>query len=111
MDVVSMPSPTDWLLSPPMAFLVSLALAGLLSLAGRLLTGPSRATARASETYASGEAGPRRPAAPGYEPFFATAIFFTILHLGVLVVATGAPSPLALVYLGGLGLALAVLLS
>jgi hypothetical protein len=111
MDAVSMPSPGDVLVSPPVVFLVSLMLAGLLSLAGRLLTGPSHASPRSSETYASGEAGPRRPAAPGYEPFFATAIFFTILHLGVLVVATGAPSPLAILYLGGLGLALAVLLS
>ena len=111
MDAVSTTSPVQWLASPPVGFLVSLALAAGLSLIGRLLAGPSHATSRASETYASGEAGPRRPAAPGYEPFFATAIFFTILHLGVLVVAMGAPSLLVLLYLGGLALALAVLLS
>ena len=111
MDAVSTTSLSGWLVSPPVAFVVSLALAVFLNLAGRLLAGPSHATIRATETYASGEAGPRRPAAPGYEPFFVTAIFFTLLHLGVLVVAMGAPSPLAILYQAGLGLALAVLLS
>ncbi len=110
MDALLTTNPEPWLTSPPAAFLVSLILALLLSRFGRLLAGPRRATVRASETYASGEAGPRRTAAPGYEPFFQTAIFFTILHLGTLVVATGAPMPLAAVYLGGLLLALAILL-
>ena len=110
MDALVTTSPGTWLTSPPLAFLLSLLLAGLLSLAGRLLAGPSHATARQTETYASGEVGPRRAVAPGYEPFFATAIVFTLLHLGTLVVATSLATPLTIVYLGGLAIALLILL-
>ena len=49
-------------------------------------------------------------AAPGYRPFFVVALFFAVLHLGVLVLATGIPSPVMRIYLLGLLLALLALI-
>jgi NADH:ubiquinone oxidoreductase subunit 3 (subunit A) len=63
-----------------------------------------------SSTYGSGEAPPTAAAAPGYRPFFVVALFFAILHLGVLMMASGVPSPILALYLGGLALALLALI-
>ncbi len=98
------------LLTPPLAFLVYLLLAGLLSLAGRGLAASSRRTALRNSTYSSGEAPPTRLAAPGYRPFFVVALFFAVLHLGVRVMATGGFTFVTIVYLSGLMLALLVLI-
>lgn len=110
MDVQSMMGAAGWLLSPPLALLVYLALTSLLVLAGRLLAGPARPSPLKVETYASGERWSRRIVATGYGPFFLTALFFAILHLGVLVVAIGGLTPLTGVYLVGLGVASAIVL-
>jgi NADH:ubiquinone oxidoreductase subunit 3 (subunit A) len=98
------------LLSPPLAFLAYPLLVGVLSGMGRLLAGPAHATPLKSSTYSSGEAPPRRAAAPGYRPFFVVALFFAILHLGVVVLATGGLTPAAVVFLIGLSLALLALI-
>jgi len=97
------------LLSPPLAFLIYLALVGVLFGFGRLLAGAGRPSALKSSTYASGEAPPAAVAAPGYGPFFVIALFFAALHLGVLVLATGPLSPAAALFIVGLALALLVL--
>jgi len=101
---------TDWLLNPPVAFIVNLGLVGLLALAGRWLAGPSHQSTLKSSIYSSGEAPPVQAAAPGYRPFFAVALFFAILHLGVLMIASGDLSPIMGLYLGGLFLALLALI-
>lgn len=97
-------------LSPPIAFLIFILLVGLLSGLGRALAGPGRPTALKSSSYASGEAAPTGIAAPGYRPFFVVALFFAILHLGVLVMAMGGLEKGAAVYLVGLALALIALI-
>ncbi len=100
----------DILLSPAVAFLLYVALAGILSGVGRVLAGPGRATPLKSSIYASGEAPPTRPAAPGYRPFFVIALFFAVLHLGVLMLGSSSLLPVAGVYLVGLLLVLVVLI-
>ncbi|MCL4825147.1 MAG: hypothetical protein KJZ57_13110 [Anaerolineales bacterium] len=52
----------------------------------------------------------RTPAAPGYRPFFVAALFFAILHLGVLMLGSSGLALVSLVYLGGLILALLALI-
>jgi NADH:ubiquinone oxidoreductase subunit 3 (subunit A) len=99
----------EMLLAPPVAFLAYIALVGFLSGAGRVLAGPSRRSPLKSDVYASGEAPPTRLAAPGYGPFFAVALFFAMLHLGVLVVGSGDLSPASGLYLIGLALVLVTL--
>ncbi len=94
------------ILSPPLAFLIFLGLAGLLTLFGRALAGPSKPSEMKSSSYSSGEAGPTIAAAPGYQQFFRIALFFAILHLGVLMVGSGGLTKMSGVYLIGLILAL-----
>ncbi len=99
------------ILTPPIAFLVYLVLVGLLSLFARRLAARSgEVSAIKSSTYSSGEAPPTRLAAPGYRPFFVVALFFAVLHLGVLVMSSGTPSPVMIIYLVGLLVALVALI-
>ena len=93
----------DWLASPPVALLIyGLGLYGLM----RLLSGAPRR----SSLYAGGEVHTNGRSAPGYRPFFVFALFFAVAHLGALILATGAPSPIAVIYLCGLGVSLVALI-
>jgi NADH:ubiquinone oxidoreductase subunit 3 (subunit A) len=96
--------------TPLIAFGIYLVLAGLLSLFGKALAGPSKYSRVKSSTYSSGEAAPTSMAVPGYRPFFVVALFFAVLHLGVLVLATGVFSPVEIIYLIGLMFALLALI-
>lgn len=99
------------LLNPPVAFLLYVLLVAALYLVGRALApAPQATSAMKRSTYSSGEAPPGRMAAPGYRPYFVVALFFAILHLGVLVLGSSSMSPIALVYLVGLMVALLALI-
>jgi hypothetical protein len=91
------------LLVPPLAFL---AYAAVLAAFSRL---SSRGTRRAP-LYAGGEQHPAGAALIGYRGFFVFALFFAVLHLGALMLATAIPSPAALFYLGGVAFALLALM-
>jgi hypothetical protein len=97
---------TDILLNPPVALLLYVGFAGLIYWIGRRLAGAGHPSAAKSSLYGSGEETPVLLAAPGYRPFFLIAIFFAMLHLGVLVLGTGTPSLLQVGFVGGLALAL-----
>ena len=90
------------LLIPPVAFLLYCAIVYGLGWAR------SRA-ARRTILYAGGEIHPPRSALPGYKPFFVFALFFAVVHLGALMLASSVPSTTALLYLAGLVLALIAL--
>jgi NADH:ubiquinone oxidoreductase subunit 3 (subunit A) len=98
------------ILAPPAAFLVYVLLVSALAAGGRYLAGPAKATALKTSTYASGEAPPQTAGAPGYRPFFVVALFFTILHLGVLMLGSSQFLPMSGIYLVGLMLALLALI-
>ncbi len=98
------------ILNPAFAFVIYLALAAVLAVIGRVLAAPAGTAPQRRSTYASGEAPPALPAAPGYRPFFIIALFFAMLHLGVLVVASGTPTTLTLLYVIGLATTLALLI-
>lgn len=98
------------LLSPLVAFLVYFALVSLASGFGRWFSAKGRKTQFKTATYASGEANDPAPAAPGYRQFFVIALFFAVLHLGVLMVGSSNLSPVAGLYLLGLILALIALI-
>lgn len=97
-------------LSPPVTFVIYVILVGILTGFGRLLAGPTQETPLKKSIYSSGEAPPTRPAAPGYRPFFAVALFFAIVHLGVLMLGTSNFSTVSAIYLVGLILALLALI-
>ena len=89
------------ILAPPIAFLLYIGFAGLLMLFGRLLAGTKHPTSpEKNSIYASGEAGPDGPAQDG--TFFVVALFFAVLHLGILIAGSGTLTSRMGVYLGGL---------
>jgi hypothetical protein len=101
---------TQILLTPPVAFVIYLALVGLLAGAGRMLAGASKDSELKSSIYASGEEAQTWVAAPGYRPFFVIALFFAMLHLGILVLGTGELTAITGAYVVGLALALLALI-
>jgi NADH:ubiquinone oxidoreductase subunit 3 (subunit A) len=101
---------SNLLLAPPVAFLIYVGLVGILALVGRWLVGSVKESPTERAAYASGEAPPRYAAVPGYRQFFIIALFFAILHLGVLVLGSEGRSLTAIVYLAGLFLALVALI-
>ncbi len=98
------------LLYPPIALGIYLVLVGVLSGVGRALAVPRQANALKSSPYASGEAGESTQAAPGYRQFFIVALFFAVLHLGMLLVGSGGLTLVTGAYLIGLILALVALI-
>ena len=98
------------LLSPLVAFLVYLALAFIASGLAKLFSARGRKTEFKTATYASGEENDPIPAAPGYRQFFVVALFFAVLHLGVLMIGSSGLSSVAGPYLLGLILALLALI-
>jgi NADH:ubiquinone oxidoreductase subunit 3 (subunit A) len=98
------------LLSPPIAFLIYIPLVLLVVWLGRQLAGPAKETPSKSSIYGSGEEAQSYTAAPGYRPFFLVALFFAILHLGMLVLGMSDLSPTSAIYVGGLAIALIALI-
>jgi hypothetical protein len=101
---------SDLILSPVIAFIFYMALAAVLSLVGWGISARGKVNAAKREKYAGGEEHDTEPAAPGYRPFFKVALFFAVLHLGVLMIGTSGFSPFTGVYVGGLILALIALM-
>ena len=91
----------DLIFAPPTAFLIYMAIAMLIARLGRALAGPEKPNPRKASQIAGGEPVSGKMAAPGYRPFFLIALFFALLHLGVLLLAT-ADSWAAIIYLVGL---------
>jgi NADH:ubiquinone oxidoreductase subunit 3 (subunit A) len=98
------------LLTPPIAFVLYVLLAWILSRGGQWIAPRTDTAAETAEAYASGEAAPLQNASPGYRPFFRIALFFAVLHLGVLVLATGGLQVNAALYIGALLVILLALL-
>lgn len=98
------------LLSPLVAFFVYLLVVFIVSGLGKLFSATGRKTQFKTATYASGEEHDPLPAAPGYRQFFVIALFFAILHLGVLMIGSSGFSSVATPYLLGLILALIALI-
>lgn len=99
------------LFSPPIAFLIYIGLVAILVVAGRLLAGQSSVSTN-TDLYSSGELSPADDdkSVPGYRPFFVIALFFAVLHLGVVVLATSGFSSVSVLYLMGLMMVLIILI-
>jgi NADH:ubiquinone oxidoreductase subunit 3 (subunit A) len=99
-------------LYPPIAFVVYLVLVGVLSGVGWALAVPAHSHEDATKVspYASGEAGETHQAAPGYRQFFVVALFFAVLHLGMLLIGSSGLTLMTGAYLIGLIVALVALI-
>ena len=98
------------ILSPLVAFLLYLVVVIIVSRLGKLFSAKGHNAEFKTATYASGEESDPLPAAPGYRQFFVVALFFAILHLGVLMIGSSGLSAVAVPYLLGLILALIALI-
>jgi NADH:ubiquinone oxidoreductase subunit 3 (subunit A) len=99
----------QFILYPPIAFLAYLVLVGIIFQVGRVLAGPEQPSSLKSSLYSGGELPPALGAAPGYQPFFIIALFFAVLHLGVLMLGSGGLNWMSGAYLVGLFMALIAL--
>ncbi len=100
----------DIILTPPIAFLIYVPLVFLIFLLGKGLASPESPSEAKSSLYGSGELAPQEMASPGYRPFIVIAFFFAVLHLSILVIASGGLTPQLLPYLFGLLIALLALI-
>jgi len=98
------------LLSPPIALLLYIPLILILSGIGKRMAGESHPSDQKRTLYGSGEVAPTSFTAPGYRPFFLVALFFAILHLGILVLGAGTLNIPEAIFLGGIILALLALI-
>jgi NADH-quinone oxidoreductase subunit A len=79
----------QWLLWPPIAFLLILAAGwGLLRTLGALSAPASQTDGGKRKAYACGEDMKENRGQPNYSQFFPFAFFFTIMHVLALMVAT-----------------------
>jgi NADH-quinone oxidoreductase subunit A len=78
----------DILLSPPVAFVLFLAAALLLYRLGRRMAPKMNKVGGKLTSYACGEDMPGTKIQFGYRTFFFVALFFTIMHVAALVLAT-----------------------
>lgn len=92
----------DILLFPPVVFVISLLFVmGLAELLTPLAAAPARVPGSAKyNAYGCGEDVPNVKADPDYHTFFPFAIFFTLLHVAGLMLATWSFNPLS----AGIGL-------
>ncbi len=100
----------NFILTPVFAFLIYFLVVSAASGLGRLFSARGRKSQFKSEPYASGEDYDPVPAAPGYRQFFVIALFFAVLHLGIIMVGSSDLSSVTGIYLLGLILALVALI-
>jgi len=78
----------EFLISPPVAFVLFLALAWLVYLVGKRMAPKLNRAGGKLTTYACGEDIPGAKVQFGYRLFFFIALFFTIMHVAALMIAT-----------------------
>jgi NADH:ubiquinone oxidoreductase subunit 3 (subunit A) len=98
------------LLTPPVAFLIYIPLVLIIILIGKKMAGPEVRSELKNSIYASGEEASTNPSAPGYRPFFLTAFFFAVLHLGMLIIGSGSFNLQTVPFIVGIVIALVALL-
>jgi NADH:ubiquinone oxidoreductase subunit 3 (subunit A) len=98
------------LLTPLIAFVIYLAVVGGVSALGRIFAAKGTKSDFKTSSYAGGEEHDPYAAAPGYRQFFVVALFFAVLHLGVLMIGSSNLAPVAGIYLLGLALVLIALI-
>ena len=81
----------NFILTPVFAFLIYFLVVSAASGLGRLFSARGRKSQFKSEPYASGEDYDPVPAAPGYRQFFVIALFFAVLHLGIIMIGRHLP--------------------
>lgn len=77
-----------FLLTPPVSFIIILAVSWLLSYASSLLSFKAKKTEGETKPYACGEDIYDNMVRPDYSQFFIFAFFFTLAHVTTLIITT-----------------------
>ena len=104
----------DFLISPPAGFLVFLAIGFLIYFLGSKLAPKLKKEGGKTATYACGEDLPGVKLQFGYRLFFFIALFFTMMHVAALVIATipgGKIVFFGIIYLAMISLSIAALIT
>jgi len=104
----------DFLISPPVAFVLYLLFVFLLYLLGKRMAPKLNKVGGKLTTYACGEDIPGAKVQYGYRLFFFIALFFTIMHVAALMIATvpsGKIVILAILYLAVIFLSIMALVT
>ena len=105
---------SEFLLFPPVAFTLFLLVGLLLQLFGSMLAAKGGEAQGKHTQYACGEDVPARRLQPDYAVFFPFALFFTIVHVTALVLATlpsGNIAMMGVLYMLGVAVALYTLVA
>lgn len=106
---------SDWLLSPPVVLVAFVAVVLVIYRVAGAVQGHSPESPGKHEPYACGEDAVLPEARPAYHMFFRLALMFGILHVAGLVLSTlpaeTLSQTLAVVYVAGVALGVAVLTS
>ena len=78
----------NWLLMPPLAFILLLAVISGLSVLSNRLSAHGAQSAGKGEPYACGQEVETGKIQPSYQEFFPFAFFFTIMHVAALLIGT-----------------------
>jgi len=101
------------LLFPPVAFTIFLLVGFLLLWLGKSMAATGKHSSGKRTPYACGEEVSDEKLQPDYSYFFPFALFFTIIHVAALMLATlpgGQTALLGIVYLAGVAIALYTLI-
>lgn len=101
------------MLFPPVAFVIFLLVGMLLMFLGSKMAAQGRAYTGKGTPYACGEDVPANKVQPDYASFFPFALFFTIIHVTALIMATipaGNIAFMGILYLTGVALSLYTLM-
>lgn len=104
----------DILLSPPIAFVIFLSIFYLIYWLASFMAPKAKRTGGKFATYACGEDIPGYKIQFGYRLFFFIALFFTMMHVAALVVATLPTGPVVyfgILYLGMIFLSVLALIT
>ena len=78
----------NWLLTPPLDFLLILMVVALLAWAAKTLSARGKESAGKGEPYACGQEVATGRIQPNYDDFYPFAFFFTIMHVAALMLGT-----------------------
>lgn len=104
---------TEMLLFPPVAFCIFLAVGMAVLYFGSLLAATGKQSSGKHAQYACGEDIPAAKIQPDYTIFFPFALFFTIIHVTALILATlpgGSIALMGILYMTGVAFCLYTLM-
>ena len=104
----------EFILFPPIVFVIFLTIGVLIEAWGSRLAAKGKTSGGKKTQYACGEDVPAQRVQPNYRDFFPFALFFTIIHVTALIMATlpsGNIALMGILYLAGVAISLYTLMT